>query len=190
MLEEDLAILAVPLGLLALWAMAELNPNKGKGFHGIPGRPLPNDNVVKAINDMWENKPFAKDFAKILSDEGDFDELEKKLRTLKNSDKPKALDYQVIWKMVNSTDFEPVPVAKKIVQRLLNTSSYKGIVRKYKFTKEDEQYFAKLILLTIMRPQFTQNAKEYILKTVKPLPFFAKAGRDISSYWLTAPDAR
>jgi hypothetical protein len=190
MLEEDLGILAVPLSLLALWLMGELNPNKNKGFRGIPGRPLPNDNVIQAINDMWENKPFVKDFAKILSDEGDLDELEKKLRTLKNSDKPTNLDYQEIWKMVNSTDFEPAPVAKKIVQRLLKTSSYKGIIRKYKLAKDDEQYFAKLLLLTIMRPQFTLRAKEWILKTLKPLPFLTRAGRDITAYWLTAPDAR
>jgi len=186
MLNEDLGILAVPLGLLALWALGKLN----KGWRDTPGRPLPNENVIKAINDMWQNKPFIKDFAKILSDEGDIDKIAKLIKSVKLSDRDGISAIETIWKAVNSTDFEPHPVAKRIVQKLLKTSSYKGIVKKFKLTKEDEQYFAKLLLLTIMRREFTEYAKEYILKTIKPLGFLSKIGRNIDGAGLTAPDAR
>jgi hypothetical protein len=193
MLKEDLGILTYPVGMLVFFAITALIKavnGPGAGYKDTPGRPLPNNNVINALNDMWDNKPFVKDFAKILSDEGDFDELEKKLRTLKNSKKPEIFDIEELWRMINKTDFEPAPISKKIVQRLLNTSSYKGIVKKYKFTKEDEQYFAKLLLLTLMSNKFTFNAKEYILKTIKPLPFLQKLRRNISAYQLTAPDGR
>jgi len=193
MLKEDLGILTYPVGLLVLFAITSLikavnGPNKG--YKDTPGRPLPNENVINALNDMWDNKPFVKDFAKILSDEGDIDELDKQIRTLKNSKKPQLFDIESLWRMVNKTDFEPASVSKRIVQRLLNTSSYKGIVKKYKFTKEDEQYFAKLLLLTLMSADFTDNAKQYILKTIKPLPFLQKLGRNISAVQLTRPDGR
>jgi len=193
MLNEDLGIFSVPFGLLALWAVGKVIKSLGdpnNGYKDTPGRPLPNSNAIRAMNDMWEDKPFIKDFAKILSDEGDIDELVKAIRTLKNSDKSKNWDYEVIWKMVNSTDFEPAPVAKRIVQRLLKTNSYKRIVRKYKLTKEDEQSFAKLLLMTIMRTEFSRLAKQYILKTIKPLGFLSKAGRSIDGLDLTMPDAR
>jgi hypothetical protein len=193
MLKEDLGILTYPVGLLVLYAITSLIQvvnGPDKGYKDTPGRPLPNENVINALNDMWDNKPFLKDFAKILSDEGDIDELAKQIRTLKNSKKPQLLDTESLWRMVNKTDFEPASVSKRIVQRLLNTSSYKGIVKKYKFTKEDEQYFAKLLLLTLMSADFTRNAKQYILKTIKPLPFLQKLGRNISAVQLTRPDGR
>jgi hypothetical protein len=189
MLKEDLGILAVPLGLLAMWALTKLGSDH-PGFPGQKDRPLPNSNVINAINDTWENKPFVKDFAKILSDEGDFNELVKLIRSVKKSDRDSLWVAEDIWKIINSTDFEPNPVAKRIVEKLLKTTSYKGIVRKFKLTKEDEQYFAKLLLFTIMRPEFTKYAKVYILKTLKPLGFLSKAGRNISGYDITKTDIR
>jgi len=193
MLEDVLGILAYPLGVLVFFAIGlllrEVN-GPSEGYKDTPGRPLPNHNVICALNDMWVNNPFVKDFAKILSDEGDIDELDKQIRTLKNSKKPELFDIEELWRMVNKTDFEPACISKRIVQRLLNTSSYKGIVKKYKFTKEDEQYFAKLLLLTLMSADFTDNAKQYILKTIKPLPFLQKLGRNISAVQLTRPDGR
>lgn len=194
MLEEDLGLLTVPLSLLALWALTQVGDHPG-----VPGRkdrPIPNSNAIDAINDMWENKPFIKDFAKILSDEGDIEKIADLVKSVKKSNKDSMPVKERIWQLINSTDFQPQPTAKRIVQKLLKTSSYKGIVRKYNLTKEDEQYFAKLLLFTIMRPEFTRYAMEYILKTVKPLGIFSKMGkyfdssRKIDGYTLSSPSAR
>jgi hypothetical protein len=136
---------------------------------GIPGqkdKPLPNDNVIQAINDIWDDKPFIKDFAKILADEGDFDKMADDFRKVKVSNKAELYHTEKMWKLINAPDFEPNSTAKRIVEKVLKTSSYKNIKRKYKLTKEDEQYFAKLLLFTIMRPSFTYNAKKFILKTL------------------------
>ena len=164
MLEEDAGIMSYAVGMLAFYAFTALIDLAGLGHKGVPGRkdrPIPNSNVIDAINAMWDNKSFVKDFAKILSDEGDIDKLADLVKSLKK-DKSNIPHTEWIWKQINSTDFEPQPTAKRIVQKLLNTSSYKGIVNKFKLTKEDEQYFAKLLLLTIMRPKFTEYAKVYI----------------------------
>jgi len=145
-----------------------------------------------AINAMWENEPFIKEFAKILSDEGDIDKL---AALVKSTKKPSDFELGMpeterIWRHIHSIDFEPQPTAKRIVQKLLMTSSYKGIVKRFNLTKEDEQYFAKLLLLTIMRPKFIEYAKVYILKTLQPLGFLSKTNRKIDGYSLSSPDGR
>lgn len=153
---------------------------------GIPGqkdKPLPNDNVIKAINDMWDDKPFIKDFTKILSDEGDFDKIANDFKNVKVSDKSDLHQNEKIWKLINAPDFKPNSTAKKVVEKLLKTSSYRSIKRKYKFTKEDEQYFSKLLLYTIMHSSFTNYAKKFILKTLPKYWFTDKpkvTGMDIT----------
>jgi hypothetical protein len=153
---------------------------------GIPGqkdKPLPNDNVIKAINDMWDDKPFIKDFAKILSDEGDFDKIANDFKNVKVSDKSDLHQSEKIWKLINAPDFKPNSTAKKVVEKLLKTSSYRNIKRKYKLTKEDEQYFSKLLLYTIMDSSFTNYAKKFILKTLPKYWFTSKpkiTGLDIT----------
>ena len=192
MLEEDLGIFTIPVVSIALMALGKLINLMG-GNPGVPGRkdrPIPNSKVIDAINAMWDNKPFLKDFAKILSDEGDIDKLADLVKSLKKSDKLDLLPKEAIWRQLHSTDFEPQPTAKRIVQKLLMTSSYKGIVKRFKLTKEDEQYFAKLLLLTIMEPEFTLYAKQYILKTVSTLGFIGTIGRKITPYDLSSPDFR
>jgi hypothetical protein len=166
-LKEDLG---TGLFAMAAFSLAVYGLNKmlglEKGISGKKDKPLPNSNVIQAINDMWGDKPFVKDFAKILADEGDFDKIAADFRKVKISDKSDLYQTEKIWKLINAPDFEPNSTAKKIVEKLLKTSSYKNIKRKYKLTKEDEQYFAKLLLYTIMDSSFTNNAKIFILKTL------------------------
>ena len=196
---EDDGIMSGLLAMLALYAFAALIELAGLGPGGVKGRkdrPIPNSNVIDAINAMWENKPFIKDFAKILSDEGDIDKL---AALVKSTKKPSDFELgmpetEMIWRHIHSIDFEPQPTAKRIVQKLLMTSSYKGIVKRFKLTKEDEQYFAKLLLLTVMRRKFTEYAKDYIFKA-QDSGFWANfhkkiSGRNIDGYSLSSRDAR
>lgn len=161
-LKEDLGISLLGLAAfyLAIYGLKSMDKNSDKGVPGQKDKPLPNSNVIQAINDMWEDKPFVKDFAKILSDEGDFDKLSKNIEKYYGDD-------DALWKIINSTDFKPNSLAKQIVEKLLKTSSYKKIKAKYKLTKEDEGYFAKLLLFTIMHSEFTKNAKQLIFKTLE-----------------------
>ena len=145
---------------LAIYGLKFLDKNSDKGIPGQKDKPLPNDNVIQAINDMWEDRPFVKDFAKILSDEGDFNELSKNIETYYGDD-------DALWKIINSADFKPNSLAKQIVEKLLKTSSYKKIKAIYKLTKEDEGYFEKLLLFTIMHSEFTTNSKRLIFKTLE-----------------------
>jgi hypothetical protein len=166
MLEEDFGFLGAAAVLLAAWALSKLDKNASKGIPGQKDKPLPNDNVILAINDMWDDKPFAKDFAKILSDEGDFEKTAADFRKVKTSDKSDLYGTHRIWKTINAPDFKPNSTAKRVVEKLLKTSSYKKIKTKYKLTNEDEQFFAKLLLFTIMRDDFTSTARAFILKTL------------------------
>jgi len=166
-LKEDLGtgLLAMAAFGLAMHGLKYIL-NLDKGIPGQKDKPLPNDNVIQAINDMWENKPFVKDFAEILSDEGDFDKIAADFRNVKVSDESDLYQSEKIWKLINAPNFKPNSTAKKVVEKLLKTSSYRNIKRKYKLTKEDEQYFSKLMLYTIMDSSFTNNAKKFILKTL------------------------
>ena len=159
---------------------------------GIPGqkdKPLPNDNVIKAINDMWEDKPFIKDFAKVLSDEGDIEKTADDFRNVKVSDKSDLHQSEKIWKLINAPDFKPNSTAKIVVEKLLKTSSYRNIKRKYKLTKEDEQYFSKLLLYTIMDSSFANYAKTFILKTL-PKYWFTSKPKKITGLDITQTSSR
>jgi hypothetical protein len=167
-LKEDLGagLLTLAALYLASYGLKFINKNWDKGTPGIKDKPLPNDNVIQAINDMWDDKPFVKDFAKILSDEGDFEKTADDFRKVKTSDKSDLHGTWRIWKTINAPDFKPNSTAKRVVEKLLKTSSYKKLKTKHKLTKEDEQFFAKLLLFTIMRPDFTARAQVFILNTL------------------------
>jgi hypothetical protein len=167
-LKEDLGtgMFALAAFYLAAYGLKFMNKNWDKGTSGLKDKPLPNDNVIQAINDMWDDKPFIKDFAKVLSDEGDFEKTADDFRNVKVSSKSKLYGTWRIWKVINAPDFEPSSTAKRVVEKLLKTSSYKKLKTKYKLTKEDEQFFAKLLLFTIMSPEFTATAKTFILNTI------------------------
>ena len=42
---------------LAIYGLKFLDKNSDNGIPGQKDKPLPNDNVIQAINDMWEDRP-------------------------------------------------------------------------------------------------------------------------------------
>jgi len=154
---------------LATWVLGKLNKDDNYGVDNVSGQPNPPLNVVNAIDDMWFDKAFIKDFAKIINDGGNFDKLSNELE--KEIEKVKSKEYSysesAIWKLINKTNFQPPSIAKQIVDKLEKTASYKKYVRKYKFQKDDQQMFAKLLLYVIMDKDFTHNAKVFILKNIQ-----------------------
>lgn len=164
-LKEDLvtSILGIVGFFLAVWVYRQIDkafPNK----KDREGKPLPSKNVFDAIEDMWDDKPFIKDFAKILADEGNFDEIEKQII---DSSLETVTYEKELWDKVDSPNYRPSSISKRIVKKLMNTQSYKRLAKKYKFEKNDEENFAKLLYITISKPDFSDIAKTYIFQTAK-----------------------
>lgn len=148
---------------LAVWFYRQIDkasPNK----KDREGKPLPSKNVFDAIEDIWDDKSFIKDFAKILADEGNFEEIEKQII---DSSLETVTYEKELWDKVDSPNYRPPSISKRIVEKLMSTDSYKKLARKYKFQKNDEVNFAKLLYITISKPDFSEVAKTYIFQTAK-----------------------
>jgi hypothetical protein len=128
------------------------------------GKPLPADNVWDAIDAMWKYEYFMKDFAKILSDEGDFDKIQKQIQAADIL--PSSGHHRELWLQINEPNFNPPSLTKRIITRVMSTQSYRGLSKKFTFTLEDETNFEKLLYVTISSPLFKENAKKFIFQTV------------------------
>lgn len=128
--------------------------------------PIPNQNVLDAINQLWYDDGFKKEVAKIISDEGDFGDILRKIEF--SIDNPDSQPNRDAWKKINRIDFKPNTTAKRIVSRIVKTASFKGIAKKYKFTKQDSEDAIKTLYFVITNREFWLNAQKYIKLALKP----------------------
>ena len=164
-LKEDLGFGLAAAAYLLFISVAVLLHRYRRHKKDIDGKPLPGDNVWDAIDAMWKDKSFMKDFAKVLSDEGDFDKIQKQIQAADIL--PSSGHQRELWLQANEPNFRPPAITKRIIKRVMSTQSYKRLSKKFKFTKEDEANFAKLLYVTISSPFFTEKAKQFIFQTVK-----------------------
>jgi hypothetical protein len=178
-LKEDLGFLALPAFLLAAFIGSKIM--KGK----TPGQPEPNDNVIDAMNAIWKDKQFVKAFAKIIDEVGNYDQILQKInKSLYYKDKGSWNDSEKWWYQ-NYEKFKPDLTVSEIVSELEATPQYRAMVKKYKFTEEDEDYFKKLMYVVITRSDIEKAAKDFILKTIEKgtkNPDMIKKG-DLTRYW-------
>jgi hypothetical protein len=179
MLKEDLGFLALPALLLAGWIGSKLFPIK------IAGQPEPNDNVIDAMNSIWKDKKFVKEFAEIIDDVGNYDQILQKInKSLSYKDKGSWNDSEKWWYQ-NWEKFKPDLTVSEIISQLEKTSQYKAMVKKYKFTRQDEAYFKKLMYVVITRSDIEEVAKDIILKTIEKRTKNPDVIRkkDLTRYW-------
>lgn len=167
MIDEEIITSIVGLTGIVLAGMYSRKYNLIGGVKGVQGKPLPNDNTIEAIRDMWDDEEFLMELSNILAREGDFNELMSKVRAVSVKDEDDLSDTTDIWKVINDVNFKPAPVAKEIISNIIRTNSYKQYVKKYVFSAEDEAFFSKLLLLTIMKPEFNLDARIFIFKSIK-----------------------
>lgn len=128
--------------------------------------PIPNQNVLDAINQLWYDDVFKKEVTQIISDEGNFEDILDKIEfSIENPDTKPNRD---AWKKINRIDFKPNTTAKRIVSRIVKTPSFKRISKNYKFTKQDSEDAIKTLYWVITHRDFWYNATDYIKRAIKP----------------------
>ncbi len=152
----------------------------------ITGKKLPNKNVFQALNSLFTEKSFIKDFQKILYQEGNFDEFQKKvnLQMKKNPKTGKDFDALEIWNQTDIADFDKNNVAKRVIQKLLNTSDYKKVEKEYNFTKEDKMDSAKLFYWLISTNKLNRVAKDIVFTNSPKSKILQKIGLNFPNvFW-------
>ncbi len=140
---------------------------KNNSFNDTPGQPDPPINSVNAINNIWFDESVIEGFANILNVKI-FDSL--KIETEKLGIYRKT-EVGSIWKIINESNFEPPFLVKNIIYKLEKNLSYKLYIKNYNLTDDEIVYFKKLLILTILHPDFSFHAKYLILKTEFIPPF-------------------
>ncbi|MBM3922820.1 MAG: hypothetical protein FJ340_06380 [Sphingomonadales bacterium] len=107
MIDEEIITSIVGLTGIVLAGMYSRKYNLIGGVKGVQGKPLPNDNTIEAIRDMWDDEEFLMELSNILAREGDFDELMPKVRAVSVKDKDDLSDTTDLWKVINDVYFKP-----------------------------------------------------------------------------------
>ena len=95
------------LGIVGFLLFAWIGKKIDKHFppkKDVDGKPLPSKNVYDAIENMWDDIEFMKEFAKILSDEGNFDEI---IKQIIDKDVDKNVHERELWLKIDSPNFTP-----------------------------------------------------------------------------------
>ena len=154
---------------------------KNSPFKDTPGQPVPPINSVNAINNIWFDESLIEGFANILNVEI-FDNLKIEIRKLGIG---RATESGEIWKIINESNFQTPFLVKNIINKLEKNLSYKLYIKNCNLTENEIDCFQKLLILTILHPDFSLNAKYLILKTEFIPPFTYYKAPELTSRELT-----
>jgi len=158
-INESVVVGVLVLGL-AMWLLNKIG--KWKYDVGLSNK------VISSFNDIYKDKTLIKDLAKILQQEGDLDKLFDKIRSHRaNPTKPSWEDDYSHWTdidMMKGYIFQPD--VKRIVNKLIKTSSYKNFSKKHEFDKKDDADMEKVFYFIMTQREFKNTAKDFIIKTL------------------------
>lgn len=156
---------------LALWAVKKAFNAAVNGISKLTGGGdvLADKKTIDVIDSLVKNKEFIKDFGKIIMDEGGFDEFIKKTASKTKDGSIGFMNqlthygYQNLTK--NNFDLDFGSDAKKVVDRLTKTSSFKRATSK--LGKSEIQYIANMLFITIISPEFEKFGRDNIMNQLK-----------------------
>ena len=182
---EALPFMAIGFIVLVGWALAKFtSPSYGKtGTYGI------SEKVYDAVNDLYKDKEFVKDFVDILKKESNLSDIVAKSQSeyyldaqMYKGDKTRLYitdnqDWQSLIKgNYKGQGFEPD--AKRIAREVIKSNGYKEFSKKFEFTADDNKDMFTVIYYIITRPDFSDTAEKYLYNAasnnikvpVRPLP--------------------
>ena len=140
-------------------------------------------NVYDALDKLYDDKEFVKDFVEILKKEGNLQDIiddilvkykdVHKFHFKGNTERSRGTDRlmwsQYIWKMLKDSSLEwrwNAP-EKRIIDNVLKSNGYRKFSKKHNFTKEDDTMMRAVFYYIISRPDFAVNVQKYLVPAVE-----------------------
>ena len=140
-------------------------------------------NVYDALDKLYDDKEFVKDFVEILKKEGNLQDIiddilvkykdVHKFHFKGNTERSRGTDRlmwsQYIWKMLKDSSLEwrwNAP-EKRIIDSVLNSNGYINFSKKHNFTNEDDTMMRAVFYYIISRPDFAVNVQKYLVPAVE-----------------------
>ena len=141
-------------------------------------------NVYDALEKLYQDKEFVKDFVEILKKEGNLqDIIDDILVKYKDDAHPfhtrgttkryriddRVMWKQYIWKMLkdSSEEWRWNAPEKRIIDNVLKSNGYRMFSKNHNFTKEDDTMMRAVLYYMISRPNFAVNVKKHLLPAVE-----------------------
>jgi hypothetical protein len=141
-------------------------------------------NVYNALDDLYNDKEFVKDFVDILKKEGNLEDIVSntinkhkdnhykyapKKSTSRNSIEDRRFYHNYILTTLNSgsKEWEWDAPAKRIIDNVMKSKGYRGFSKKHNFTNQDDTSMRALFYYMISRPDFAENVKKYLYTAIQ-----------------------
>ena len=140
-------------------------------------------NVYDALEKLYEDREFVKDFVEILKKEGNLQDIiddilvkykdVHKFHTIGSTKRQQYADRlmwsQYIWKMLkdSSQEWRWNAPEKRIIDNVLKSNGYRKFSKKHNFTKEDDTMMRAVFYYIISRPDFAVNVQKYLVPAVE-----------------------
>jgi hypothetical protein len=141
-------------------------------------------NVYDALDKLYEDKEFVKDFVEILKKEGNLQDItddilarykddvhkyHRKGSTERSRGADRQMWSQYIWRMLkdSSEEWNWNAPEKRIIDSVLKSNGYRKFSKKHNFTKEDDTMMRAVLYYMISRPDFAVNVKKHLLPAVE-----------------------
>jgi hypothetical protein len=136
-------------------------------------------NVYDALEKLYEDKEFVKDFVEILKKEGNLQDItddilarykddvhkyHRKGSTERSRGADRQMWSQYIWRMLkdSSEEWNWNAPEKRIIDSVLKSNGYRKFSKKHNFTKEDDTMMRAVLYYMISRPDFSVTVKKYL----------------------------
>ena len=136
-------------------------------------------NVYDALDKLYDDKEFVKDFVEILKKEGNLQDIINDIlvkykgdvhywhqigSTKRSQVQDRRMWSQYIWKMLkdSSEEWRWNAPEKRIIDNVLKSNGYRKFSKKHNFTKEDDTMMRAVLYYMISRPDFAVNVKKYL----------------------------
>lgn len=179
MLKEDFLSIAIPVVLIG-GAILKFLRSRKLGYE-------PSENVINAINDIWNDREFVTAFVKIIDKVSNFEELINKINKNLLNDRSSTKKYRdaELWWVANQDKYKIDINIQKVISQLEKTPQYKSMAKKHNFTADDIKDFRKVLYITITRNDVVKRSKEILNKSIEKAiksQEFIKTG-DLSRTW-------
>jgi hypothetical protein len=140
-------------------------------------------NVYDALDKLYDDRGFVKDFVAILEKEGNLEDMVKSAIEFnkedyykyapKGSTKRNAIEdgrfYRtyILSRLYSNDEWDWDAPASRVISDVMKSNGYKKFSKKHNFTSQDDTMMRALFYYMISRPDFAENVKKYLYTAVK-----------------------